>query len=222
MSPRISRRQFSRLLSGLLFFSGAASAVGGEALSPGKAGELRKRFEAFQKGTRFWSARFSQSLTVPGLKTPILSEGRIRFRAPDGLRIDFENPAGEWMLANGETLLVQKPGRKLVEKSLLNDPAGKPLQGLISLLRGGEAEEAAWFSAEVSREGDLFRIELVRREGAPSHFPKSIVNLLKAESLEVREVSILLPNGARLSYMFEAVERNRPIAPSFFDASIPR
>ena len=74
----------------------------------------------------------------------------------------------------------------------------------------------------MSREGDLFRIELVRREGAPSHFPKSIVNLLKAESLEVREVSILLPNGARLSYMFEAVERNRPIAPSFFDASIPR
>jgi outer membrane lipoprotein-sorting protein len=221
MFQRIPSSRLFRICAVIACLFGTGVLCPADQLSPVKSEELRKRFESFQKATRFWSARFSQSLSVPGLKQPILSEGRIRFRAPDGLRIDFENPAGEWMLATGERLFWQKPGKKRVEKSLVNDPAGKPIQGLISLLRGVPGSEAEWFTPEISRDGDLFRIELVRKEGAPSHFPKSIVNTLKADSLEVKQVNIQLPNGAQIIYVFEAVERNRPIDPTFFDGDIP-
>jgi outer membrane lipoprotein-sorting protein len=191
-----------------------------EVLTAAKATELRKRFESFQKGTRFWSAHFSQTLTVPGLKTPIVSEGKIWFRSPDSLRIDFEIPAGEWMLTRGDVLVVRKPGKTPSEKPLNSSPAGKPLLGLISLLNGQPVQEADWFHPEVSREGESFHIELVRKEGASSQLPKRISNIVKANSLDVQQVTIHLPNGGSLSYQFEGVERNRTIDPSLFESHV--
>src|SRR4051812_36917792 len=93
-------------------------------LAKAKADDLRDRFEKRQKETRTWTANFSQALSMPGLKAPVLSEGTIRFRAPDGLRIDFSKPAGEYVLVIGDRLFIQKVGKKLVEKSLSNDSAG--------------------------------------------------------------------------------------------------
>ena len=204
----------------LLGVSGPVS--GSDPLTVGKSEELRNRFESIQRGTRSWSARFSQTLLLPGLKNPVLSAGRIRFLAPDRLRIDFENPPGEWMVACGERLLLQKPGKKAVEKSIRNDPVGKPLQGLISLLRGAQGEEARWFTPAVARQGETLQIELQRKEGAPAHLPRAILNTLKADTLEVREVTIQLPKGGSLSYAFEGVERNRPVEPSIFEMPAPR
>ena len=89
MFQRIPISRLFRICAVIACLFGTGVLCPADQLSPVKSEELRKRFESFQKATRFWSARFSQSLLVPGLKQPILSEGRIRFRAPDGLRIDL-------------------------------------------------------------------------------------------------------------------------------------
>ena len=66
-----------------------------EPLSPTKAKALRTRFETRQRDTTSWTAAFTQTLTMPGLRASIASEGTLTFRAPDALRIEFTKPVGE-------------------------------------------------------------------------------------------------------------------------------
>lgn len=188
-----------------------------EVLSSEKAEALRKRFETQQQETRFWTADFTQTLTVPGLKTPIVSEGKIRYRAPDSLRIDFEKPSGDFLLALGPDLYVQKSDRGLVRKTIQADTVGKPLLGLLGMLRGRPTEDAERFDIQAVLEGDAFEIELVKKQGAPAQLPKKIINSIAVNSLVVRNVTVVLPNGGTLAYAFRSSTRNRPVAASFFE-----
>jgi outer membrane lipoprotein-sorting protein len=188
-----------------------------EVLSSEKAEALRKRFETQQQETRFWTADFTQTLTVPGLKTPIVSEGKIRYRAPDSLRIDFEKPSGDFLLALGSDLYVQKSERGLVRKTIQADTVGKPLLGLLGMLRGRPTEDAERFDIQAVLEGDAFEIELVKKQGAPAQLPKKIINSIAVHSLVVRNVTVVLPNGGTLAYAFRSSTRNRPVSASFFE-----
>ena len=191
--------------------------VRAETLTGVRAENLRKKFEAIQRGTRFWSAHFHQTLTIPGLKTPLVSEGKIQYRSPDAIRVEFENPPGDFLLARGEKFFLKKAGKPMVEKSLEKDAAAKPIQGLLSLLRGAGVEEERWFSPEISRQGDDFVVELVKKEGAPLHLPRSITNTVGADSFEMKRVVIQLPKGGSLTFQFDQVVRNRSIDASAFD-----
>jgi len=202
----------------VLFFLSVAGLCTAEPLPVEKAEALRKRFEVHQQGTRFWSADFTQTLTAPGLKEPIVSEGKIRYRAPDALRIDFEKPAGDFMLALGVDLFVQKSRRGIVRKSIQTDTVGKPLLGLLGMLRGRPTEEAGMFEFQVTRTGEVYEIELSKKPGAPAHLPKRIINSIAVETLEIREVTIVLSNGGVLGYAFRTSSRNRPLEMSFFES----
>lgn len=214
-------RHFGTHTSRVFFCGLVALAVCGlvraETLTGVKAENLRKKFEAVQRGTRFWSAHFHQTLTIPGLKTPLVSEGRIQYRSPDAIRVEFESPSGDLMMVRGEKFFLKKSGKPLVEKSLEKDAAAKPIQGLMSLLRGAGVEEERWFSPEISRRGDEFVVELVKKEGAPVHLPRSITNTVGADSFEMKRVVIQLPKGGSLTFDFDQVVRNRLIDASAFD-----
>ncbi|MEI7774661.1 MAG: outer membrane lipoprotein carrier protein LolA [Verrucomicrobiota bacterium] len=201
----------------ILFFLSTLWLCAADPLSTDKAEALRKRFEAHQQGTRFWSADFTQTLSAPGLKAPIVSEGRIFYHAPDALRIDFEKPAGDFMLALGSALFVQKSNKGVVRKSIETDTVGKPLLGLLGMLRGRPTEEAEQFNFQVSRQADVYEIELTKKQGAPAHMPKKILNSIVVDTLEVKNVTVILPNGAALNYAFRSSVRNRPLAASFFE-----
>lgn len=204
-------------LAALLLGSGGHLSAA-DRLSFEKAEALRKRFESHQQETRFWTADFTQTLTVSGLKAPIVSEGKIRYRAPDSLRIDFEKPLGDFLLALGPDLFVQKSGKGVIRKSIQTDTVGKPLLGLLGMLRGSPTEDADLFEFQAMREGDSFEIELLKKQGAPAQLPKKIVNSISANSLDVRNVTVVLPNGGSLTYSFRSSTRNRPVPASFFEA----
>ena len=59
---------------------------------------------------------------------------------------------------------------------------------------------------------------LTRKPDASSRMPKRITNTIDAESLEVREVVVELPNGGTLSYRFDTIARNRPLDATRFAA----
>lgn len=202
----------------ILFVNITACLFAADLLSGDKAEALRKRFDLHQQGTRFWCADFTQTLSAPGLKTPIVSEGKIRYRAPDALRIDFEKPSGDFMLALGEDLFVQKSTKSIVRRSIQTDSVGKPLLGLLRMLRGQPTEEAELFDFQVNRTGDVYEIELSKKAGAPAHIPKKILNSITCDTLDIKSVVVVLPNGGSLNYSFRSLSRNRPIAASFFEA----
>ena len=201
----------------IFLFAFAADLCAAETLSTDKAEALRKRFELYQQGTRSWIADFTQTLSAPGLKTPVVSEGKIRYRAPDGLRIDFEKPSGDFMLALGDDLFVLKSNKGILRKSIQTDSVGKPLLGLLGMLRGQPTAEADFFNFQVHRTGEVYEIVLSKKPGAPAQVPSQILNLINVDTLDIKSVVVVFSNGGSINYTFHASSRNRPIEASFFD-----
>lgn len=183
-------------------------------LSASKAEALRERFEARQRETRTWSADFTQTLRMPGMRAPVTSEGTIFYRAPGDLRIDFSKPAGEFVLILGDRLFIQKPGKRLAEKSM-SDNAGRPFLSLIGMLQGRPAEDEEQFEQEVSDEGKSYVIVLTKKPDASKRLPKRITNVV-TESLNIREVLVELPNGGSLAYSFRDISRNKAVPAGAF------
>lgn len=205
-------------VSSRLFIAAAALALTAHAnpLPPAEEAALRLKFQARQKETRTWHAAFNQTLVLPGLSQPVVSTGSLAYRAPAQMRLEFTQPAGEFVLVLGDRLFLQKSGKKLAEKSLSDDRAGRPFQSLLGLLNGQPVEEENQFDAEVSREGGNFTVVLKRKPDASRQTPKRITNIIEGKSLEVREVLVELPNGGTLRYQFSNIVRNRSLDEAAF------
>ena len=180
-------------------------------LSAEHASALLAQFQTRQRETLTWSATVVQTLTLPGVRDPVVSTGMLAYRAPDRLRLDYTKPAGEFVLVLGDRLFIQKTGARLAEKSLREDSAGKPFLLLLGLLRGEPAEEESDYTPEIRREHDLYAVFLTRNDDASSGLPARIANRIAADTLEVREVVVDLPSGGVLSYRFDAIARNGPL-----------
>lgn len=187
-------------------------------LTEAEATALRERFEARQRNTQTWVSSFTQTLSMPGLRDPITSLGTISYRSPDSLKMEFTKPEGELVLVTGDQLFVSKAGRKPTVKSLKRE-AGKPFLSLLGLLHGKPVERSSEYSTAINREPDRFVLVLTRKPEIPgaNSMPKKITNILNAETLDVVDVLVELPNGATLRFEFYKTERNRPFEAGHFD-----
>jgi len=198
----------------IFFLAGVATLAA--PLSAERASALRAQFQTRQRETLTWSATIVQTLTLPGLRDPVVSTGTLAYRAPDQLRLDYTKPAGEFVLVLGDRLFIQKSGARIAEKMLREDSAGGPLLSLLGLLRGQPAEEESDYTPEVRREEDRYAVVLTRNADASTHMPARITNTSAADTLEVREVVVDLPSGGVLSYRFDAIARNEPLDAAHF------
>jgi outer membrane lipoprotein-sorting protein len=191
----------------LMATTGALAAT----LSTERADLLRAELLAHQRETVTWSATVVQTLTMPGLRDPVTSIGRLAYRAPDRLRLDFTRPAGEFVLCLGDRLFIQKAGVGLAEKSLREDSAGRPILALLGLLSGQPVEDESAFTPEVTEDGGRYTVVLTRRPEASSRLPARITNTIDIDTLELREIVVVLPNGGVLGYRFDDITRNVPL-----------
>jgi outer membrane lipoprotein-sorting protein len=198
------------------------TALAAPPLSTEDTATLRARFQTRQRETITFSTTVVQTLALPGLRDPVVSQGTLAYRAPDRLRLDFTKPAGEFVLILGDRIFIQKTGARLAEKSLREDSAGKPFLSLLGLLRGQPAEEESDYTQEIRREGDRYTVVLTRNADASTQMPARIRNHIAADTLEVREVEVDLPSGGVLSYRFGAITRNAALDPARFAAPTSR
>ncbi len=189
-------------------------------LSAERATVLRIEFQTRQRETLTWSAKFTQTLSVPGLRDPVVSTGTIAYRAPEQLRLDFTKPAGEFVLILGDQFFIQKAGMRLAEKSLREDSAGRPFLSLLGLLRGRPLEEENAYTPEVTHGEGRYAVVLTRKPDVSSRMPARITNSIVADTLDLREVVVELPNGGLLSYRFDGIARNRPLGATHFATPI--
>ncbi|MGH8570750.1 MAG: LolA family protein, partial [Gammaproteobacteria bacterium] len=63
----------------------STTALAAPPLSTEDAMALRARFQTRQRETLTWSATFVQTLTLAGLRDPVVSQGTLAYRAPDRL-----------------------------------------------------------------------------------------------------------------------------------------
>lgn len=85
--------------------------------------EVVKRLREVQEKTRDFSADLYQEKKLSLLKEKIISRGRIRFKKPNKVYIEFFHPESSQMVFDGKTLLLYFKEEKLAERySIRSNP----------------------------------------------------------------------------------------------------
>jgi outer membrane lipoprotein-sorting protein len=190
--------------------------AGAQQLDAAKSAALRDRFLKKQQQTKSWAASFTQTVTMPGMKRPVVSTGTVTYGGAGRLRLDFTQPAGEFVLAAGDRLFLKKSGKSLSEKSLDRDHAARPFRSLLNLLQGQLAEAEAGYDAVVSLQSGSYSVVLTRKPGAKGRGPSRITNTVAADSLEVTAILIELPGTGSIHFSFAGPRRNHELPPALF------
>lgn len=182
-----------------------------------EAAALEKRFMQTQAATNTLGAGFVQTVSAPGLREPVRSEGRLHYRAPDDLLIAFTQPAGDILELRGDSFRAVRNGRETRRSA--NHPSARALVALREILRGQHPDDAE--TVRVEHSDGAYRVSLVPST-APPAAPREIVVTVDARDLLVRGLEITLPRGATLTYDMREIRRNRPLPDGIFGAKPPQ
>lgn len=178
------------------------------------AEDLEARFLANHKKLETFQAHFRQTITSPGMKHPVLSEGRFYYLAPDKLRIDYSLPAGDYFLLSGDRFEARRRG-KSPDIHNAGHPSARALVSLRDILRG--VPPVGDFHKHIEREEGMFRVVLTPHLSV-ANLPRKIENRVDAKSLALLGMSITMPNGATINFEFEKSLRNQTIDPKIFES----
>ena len=192
---------FFLLLVPILFPGGLEA----EQLSPPEGAALEKRFLTAQKQTRTLEAIFHQTVSAPGLREKVSSEGNITYAAPDDLGIAYTNPPGDSLELRGKKFTTVRAGRKPVTRGD-DPPSSRALVTLRGILRG--IPPAYPMTRTVWRQNGEYVVVLTPVHPSATQ-PKQIKNVINAQSLQLLSMSITLPRGATIEFNFSQIRRNQ-------------
>ncbi|MFH1066285.1 MAG: outer membrane lipoprotein carrier protein LolA [bacterium] len=194
----------------------AAPAFAESRLSHQERLDLESRFSQKQKETRFLKTEFRQTLQLEGLNKPVVSRGEFFFQAPDRLKLEYTQPAGELALLRDGALVLKKNGRLLVKKQLQSSQAVDSvalLQRFFTDLTAGWDED---YDVSVWRRGEKIAVVLERKGEPQRGQPAKIETLLTGRDLELQSVRVALGEGNELFYEFFNVRRNASFDEAIF------
>ena len=174
--------------------------------------DLEARFLASHKNLESLQADFRQTITSPGMRQPVVSEGRFYYQAPDKLRIDYLRPTGDYFLLTGERVQTCRRGKPPSIRDA-GHPSARALVALREVLRG--TPPSAEFQKQVERKDGEFLVILTPIQPSPT-LPRKIENRVDATSLALLGMTITMPQGAAMEFVLENSRRDQPIGAGVF------
>ena len=174
-----------------------------------------QRIEAAQRQTRTLTARFVQTKHLSLLDEPLVSTGRLVFKAPDQVLWQVETPQAATVLIRGrEVHIPNLPERD--RQALAMAPVGNMFAELGRLFAGSLQGLEASFAADASDEGDAVRVTLVpRKESWQRAFRVMTIRFAEPELL-ARDIQLEDALGDRLQITLSNVVRNGDVPDSIF------
>ena len=176
--------------------------------------DLEARFLASHKNLESLQADFRQTITSPGMRQPVVSEGRFYYQAPNQLRIDYSQPAGDYFFLNGDRFETRHRGKPPAVLDA-SHPSARALVALREVLRG--TPPAGEFQKQIERKDGEFLVILTPLSPSPT-LPRKIENRVDAKTLALLGMTITLPQGATMEFVFENSRRNQSLDPGIFSA----
>lgn len=195
----------------LLLLLACSSAFGGE-LSSALAAKLEQDFFQQQKSNRTLSARFTQTISARGLSQDVASRGKLYFRAPETLRIAFEEPAGEVQQIDARHFTTLRPDNAPQQRPSTH-PSAAALAALRDILHGIRPETP--MQSTVTRSGDHYQVELTPLQPS-NRQPQKITLVIHTGTLQLESFTILLPRGMQMNFQLTDLKRNTPLPVDIF------
>jgi outer membrane lipoprotein carrier protein len=186
-------------------------------LSSEEAAAVRKHFQETQQATRTLRAEFTSDLKLERLSQSVSSKGVLYYQAPDKVRMEYDEPAGEWVVLSGRKLALKKTNRGIQSFDLDGRPrAQEGLQSLLALVGQGTESWDRTHEVSMFREKNGTRVVLVPKTREDPRQPERIEVLLRDDA-SLEEIRIRFPGGNGLTYRLERPQRNHPLEAALFE-----
>jgi len=184
---------------------------------PVGAEEVVKRLREIQEKTKDYSADLYQEKKLSLLKEKIVSRGRIRFKKPDKVSIEFFHPESSQMVFDGKTAILYYKEEKLAERYALRS---NPIAERYLLFSKDPFQEklAAWKILE-DRESFLV-MEIIPKVKDPL-FVKTRLRISKKDWM-VLGMEMIEKNGDTTSIRYSNVKVNTGLTDSDFEIYLPK
>ncbi len=188
-----------------------------EGAAPMSADEVARRLKEIQGKTRDFSADLYQEKKVSLLKEKIVSRGRIRFKKPDKVSIEFFHPEPSEMVFDGKTVLLYYREEKVAERySFLSHPVAE--RYLLFLKDPFQEKLAEW---KILEEGDSFLVmEIIPKVKDPL-FVKTRLRVSKKDWMVVG-MDMVEKNGDTTSIRYSNMKVNTGLTDSDFEIHLPK
>lgn len=186
-------------------------------VGPVRANEVVQRVREAREKVRDFSADLLQEKKVSLLKDKVIAKGKIRFKKPDRLLIEFLSPEPSTMLLQGKTLLLYFKEEKTAERYLLE---GNPLVERYLFFSKDPFDERVSRWRIVEDQGGHWVIEILPRE-KESFLLKTRLWISKKDGM-ITGMEIVERNGDMTTLRFSNIRVNSGLSDSDFEISLPK
>ena len=143
--------------------------------------------------------------------------GRVSYKKPDLLRIDFSNPAEQVICFNGDLLTIYLPGQQVILNQSVDNSSGAGAnlatsQGLALLSRYySPAYETGPDAVPLDDDSDELVVRLVLRRRNTSEAFSSIKVSVSPTSMLIRRIEAVTPQGENFTFDFRNYVLNQGI-----------
>ena len=185
--------------------------------TPMGAEEVVKRLREVQEKTKDFSADLHQEKKLSLMKEKIVSRGRIRFKKPNKVSIEFFHPESSQMVFDGKTVLLYYKEEKLAERySLRSNPMAE--RYLLFSKDPFQEKLAEWRILE-DRESFLV-MEIIPKVKDPL-FVKTRLRVSKKDWMVIG-MEMIEKNGDTTSIRYSNMKVNTGLTDSDFEIHLPK
>jgi outer membrane lipoprotein carrier protein len=185
--------------------------------TPMGADEVVKLLREVQEKTKDFSADLHQEKKLSLMKEKIVSRGRIRFKKPDKVSIEFFHPESSQMVFDGKTVLLYYKEEKLAERySLRSNPMAE--RYLLFSKDPFQEKLAEWRILE-DRESFLV-MEIIPKVKDPL-FVKTRLRVSKKDWMVIG-MEMIEKNGDTTSIRYSNMKVNTGLTDSDFEIHLPK
>jgi outer membrane lipoprotein carrier protein len=185
--------------------------------APIGAEEVVKRLREVQEKTKDFSADLHQEKKLSLMKEKIVSRGRIRFKKPDKVSIEFFHPESSQMVFDGKTVLLYYKEEKLAERySLRSNPM---TERYLLFSKDPFQEKLAEWKILEDRESFLV-MEILPKVKDPL-FVKTRLRVSKKDWMVIG-MEMIEKNGDTTSIRYSNMKVNTGLTDSDFEIHLPK
>jgi outer membrane lipoprotein carrier protein len=185
--------------------------------TPMAAEEVAQRLREVQAKTKDFSADLHQEKKLSLMKEKIVSRGRIRFKKPDKVFIEFFHPEPSQMVFDGKTVLLYYKEEKMAERySLRSNPL---VERYLLFSKDPFQEKLAGWRILEDRESFLV-MEIIPKVKDPL-FVKTRLQVSKKDWMVIG-MEMIEKNGDTTSIRYSNMKVNTGLIDSDFEIHLPK
>lgn len=184
------------------------------------------RWLARQTNIVTWSAEVTQTRLLKSVAEPLVTQGKVWFRAPNLFRWELGSPPRTIAIREPDQLTLLYPRLRRAERYPLNDRARGAWSSSLTLLEAGfprnaEDLENQFTLLSSTREGSRRVVELRPKAADTRRWVTRIRVTLDEENLDLLGTELSFADGSELRNTFTKAVVNPEFAPELLEVVIP-